>query len=467
MTRPPDSHRRAHFQLNKENNTVKKIHLTAAVLAAVSAFAGTAQAGGFQLTEQSALALGRAYAGVGVDGTDISGVYYNPATMVLHTGTKVQGGGVIVGLNLDYADKDNEANDQNGRGAEKFVPHGFISHQINDSTWVGLSITVPFGMSTEYSENWGRKNHGTDAEIMVIDFNPNVAWKLNDKFSIGAGISLQYADASLGLGADVVREDLKINDSIRGELEVDTFAWGWNVGMMWRPVDTIRVGLSYRSEVRHNAEGDLWVKGTGKGMSPLDAIKGKYDGSVEMSAPAWAMLSAAWDVNDMLSLYAMARWTDWSSFKELNIESTGLSNRINGIIQDLPPESQKSLAPLINGIHNQMTHIQNNWKDTYLGAVGADLRVNDFWTLRGGIAYETSPIDRPENRMAIIPDANRWWFAVGSSFKWTKQFQTDVSFAHLHGVGERNLYDSKTGDKIGRFRKLDAFLFGLQAQYTF
>lgn len=60
--------------------------IRAAAAAAVAAtFSSAAVAGGFQLTEQSALGLGRAYAGMGVDGTDVSGLYYNPATMTLHT----------------------------------------------------------------------------------------------------------------------------------------------------------------------------------------------------------------------------------------------------------------------------------------------------------------------------------------------------------------------------------------------
>lgn len=453
---------------------MKNVKLAAAIAAALSAVAGTAHAAGFQLTEQSALALGRAYAGVGVDGTDISGVYYNPATMVLHKGTKVQGGGVLVGLNLDYADK-KPGNDQNGRGSEQFVPHGFMTHQINDTTWVGLGITVPFGMATEYSKNWARKDHGTDAEIMVIDFNPNVAWKLTDRFSIGAGVSLQYADATLGIGADVVNPEKDVNDSIRGELKVDTWAWGWNIGAMWMPLDNLRFGVSYRSEVRHTAEGDLKVSGVGgsTATSPLKGVNGKYDGSVEMSAPAWAMATAAWDVNDMLSLYATFRWTDWSSFKSLDIESSGLNAASMGVISGImgnaliASDDKKTLIGMLEGVSAGMQHITNDWRDTYMGSLGADLRVNDFWTLRGGVAYETSPIARPQTRTAIIPDANRWWFAVGSSFKWSKQFQTDVAFAHLHGVGERNLYAKDTGEKIGRFRRLDAYLIGVQAQYAF
>lgn len=78
--------------------------IRAAAAAAVAAtFSSAAVAGGFQLTEQSA--LGRAYAGMGVDGTDVSGLYYNPATMTLHTGTQAQFGFVGVGLNLDYNSK--------------------------------------------------------------------------------------------------------------------------------------------------------------------------------------------------------------------------------------------------------------------------------------------------------------------------------------------------------------------------
>ena len=422
---------------------MKNIKLAAAIAAALSAVAGTAHAAGFQLTEQSALALGRAYAGVGVDGTDISGVYYNPATMTLHKGTKVQAGGVGVGLNLEYVDKENDANNQNGRGAEQFIPHGFFTHQINDSTWFGLGITVPFGMGTEYGESWAHNATGVSANIMTVDINPNVAWKVNEKFSIGAGVSLQYAQA-----------DLKKQSTISGlsamsEIDADSTAWGWNVGLMWSPLENLRFGLSYRSNVVHDAEGTLTLEGIksqdlGHGVN-ADMFNGTHDGFATVEAPAWAMATAAWDVNDLLSLYATFRWANWSSFDQLDIEGT----------VDLP----------IGISQNVSSTIKNNWKDTYLFSVGGDLRLTSFWTLRGGVGYETSPIKDPKTRTSIIPDANRWWFAVGSSFKWSEQFSTDVSFAHLHGVGERNLWED--GEKVGRFRRLDAYLLGVQMQYQF
>ncbi len=424
------------------------LKIAAAALAVASAFASTAHAAGFQLTEQSALALGRAYAGVGVDGTDISGVYYNPATMTLHPGTNVQMGLVGVGLNLEYVSHDNgQTYKNNGRASEEVLPHLFASHQINDSTWIGLAVTVPFGLSTNYGDDFKHKDYGTDAKITVINFNPNVAWKLNDKFSIGAGVALQYVDAKFGVGYGTMHNEYKADD----------FTWGFNVGLMWSPVENVRFGVSYRSETKHATDGDLTISdGESVGL-----ISGTYDASVTVSGPAWAMFNAAWDVNDYLSLYATFRWADWSSFKSLKTDSDYL-NAVKGRLPAASPQAS---------LLNSLTNIQNNWVDTYLYSVGYDLRVNDFWTLRGGVAYETSAIGDPKKRTAIIPDADRWWFAIGSSFHWSKNFQTDVAFAHLHGVHERSLYNhtpgANYGNEVGRYRHLDAYLVGVQAQYRF
>lgn len=439
-----------------------KVALTAIAVAA--AFASTAHAAGFMLTEQSAGSLGRAYAGAGVDGTDLSGVYYNPATMVLHKGTAIQMGFVGIGLNLDYVGEDANGNEvtANGREKSQAIPHGYIVHQINDKVWFGLGMTVPFGMGTEYDDNWAGNEHGISATILTFDLNPNFAFKLSEKFSVGVGASIQYAAADLKIRKNITGDvnnalagqGLQVQDaSVRSEIDADSIAWGWNVGMMWSPLENLRFGVSYRSKIQHDAEGDLSIDQlsvtpdkvgnydltqiVGGALSQMRAY-GDMDGSASVTAPAWAMASVAWDVNDLVSLYGTFRWTDWSSFDELKIDGNG--------------ETKSS--------------IPNKWRDTYLGSVGMDLRLTDWWTLRGGIAYESSPIANPQYRTAIIPDADRWWFAIGSSFKWNDNFQTDVSFAHLHGVHERNLYDSN-GNKEGRFRKLDAYLLGLQMVYKF
>lgn len=168
------------------------------------------------------------------------------------------------------------------------------------------------------------------------------------------------------------------------------------------------------------------------------------------------MATAAWDVNDLLSLYATFRWTDWSSFDELYIDGGQVM---------APVGAEGALVPV--GVN---TTVVNKWQDTYLFSVGADMRFTNWWTFRAGIGYETSPIDDPSYRTAIIPDADRWWFALGSSFQATDNMQIDVSAAWLHGTGERDLWDNyreEGGEVQGRFDKLDAYLFGVQLVYKF
>lgn len=416
-----------HSVIQQESILLQNFIRSAAATAVVAAFASAANAGGFQLTEQSALALGRAYAGVGVDGSDVSGVYYNPATMTLHPGTQMQLGVVGVGLNLDYAG-DNGSR-ENGRKKPEVVPHAFVSHQLTDDAWVGFALTVPFGLSTDYSNDWDQAGDGTSAMIKVIDFNPNVAYKLSDKVSLGAGVSFQYVEAKLGFNKTTQNQ---LTNMGMTHLKVDGHEWGWNVGLMWTPVETVRVGLSYRSKVEHTVNGQMTTQSLAPQLQNLDA-------SVTMDAPAWAMLSAAWEVNDWLNLYGTFRWADWSSFQNLTVDF------------DMPQLPSQTMP--------------KNWKDTYLMTLGYDAKMSDFWTLRGGIGYETSTISDPTLRTGTIPDADRYWLAIGSSFHWTKNFQTDVAFAHLRGVHERSVY--KNGSEIGKFRKLDAYLLGVQAQYRF
>ena len=428
----------------------------AAVMAVCAASA--AHAAGFMLTEQSAGALGRAYAGVGVDGTDLSGVYYNPATMTLHPGTQIQAGFVAVGLDLAFEGHDGTPAQnpvsENGQYNTQAIPHGYISHQLTDNMWIGLAMTVPFGMGTEYKDDWALANRGISAEVLTFDFNPNVAWKISEKLSLGVGMSIQYAAADLKMRQDISAP----GNSVDGEVDADSIAWGFNVGLMWSPLENLRFGLSYRSRVNHNADGDFTYSNPQGLGTQLPLLSGgrvnfntPYDATATLSTPAWAMATAAWDVNDLLSLYATFRWTDWSSFDTLDIKSNSLN-----------------IPPISHGVKT----VENHWQDTYLVSVGADLRFTNWWTFRAGIGYETSAVDDPKYRTAIIPDADRLWLALGSSFHATKNMQIDVSAAWLHGVGERNLWntdgsDGQTPGKAGKFEDLDAYLFGVQLVYKF
>ena len=413
----------------------------ALVLTGVAAATSTALAAGFQLTEQSSLGAGRAYAGAGIVGDDLSAVHYNPAGMTLVEGTRFQAGGVWIGLNADYS-SDISGESENGRLKGQMIPAGYVTHQVNDQVWLGFAMTVPFGMGTEYSKNWEGADRGTNAKIYTFDMNPSIAWKVNDFLSIGGGISVQYAKAELGMG---------LSGMGHGKVEADSWDWGYNFGLMISPTDKLRFGLAYRSSIEHNAEGDTKLSGM---KPPLNNIlEGQNFGmSTTLETPDTIMLTGTWEATDQLRLSGLIRWANWSKFKELNIEN------------DLPFAVESQLGPMASQF--KKLSIENDWQDTWLFSVGADYKINSAFTVRGGIAYETSPIDRQETRMAVIPDTDRVWLSLGASWYPTQDLQFDIGGTYLMGVGDKDLYNSK-GQKIGKYDSLDAYLLGVQMQYRF
>ena len=219
----------------------------ALVLTGVAAATSTALAAGFQLTEQSSLGAGRAYAGAGIVGDDLSAVHYNPAGMTLLEGTRFQAGGVWIGLNADYS-SDISGESENGRLKGQMIPAGYVTHQVNDQIWLGFGMTVPYGMGTEYSRDWEGRDRGTSAKIYTFDMNPNIAWKVSEYISVGAGVSVQYAKAKLGMGMMAHGAEAQIlgTDIAHAKVEADSWDWGYNLGIMISPTDKLRFGLAYR-----------------------------------------------------------------------------------------------------------------------------------------------------------------------------------------------------------------------------
>lgn len=408
--------------------------IAAAAFAVASAFASQAYAAGFQLTEQSSLGLGRAYAGAGIVGDDLSAVHYNPAGMTLLPGANFQAGVVYIDTNLEF--EGNHPNcSENGRyGKGQGIPAGYFTRQISEDVWFGMGLTVPFGMGTGYNKNWEHADRGTDSTILTFDINPNLAWKINEFVSIGAGVSFQYAEAKLGMDVP--------GTSIHARIKADSWDFGYNLGIMISPTDKLRFGLSYRSAIEHDAEGTLDLSGIPAVIFPVS--NASLGSSATVKTPDTVMLTATWEATQDLRLSGLIRWANWSNFETLTISTPTLAGTMVG----------------------STMQVHNNWEDTWLFSLGADYRLNNEWTIRGGIAYEMDAIDDQKTRMAVIPDTDRLWLAFGASYKYSDSLQFDVGAAWLTGVGNTDLYDTQ-GEKVGEYSTLDAYLLGAQLVYRF
>ena len=426
--------------------SLKKNALATVALTGIAVAVSSAYAAGFQLTEQSSLGLGRAFAGAGIVGDDLSAAHYNAAGMTLLPGTQIQAGSVFVevdapfsGTAINPATRQPYSFSENGRLKGQAIPAGYITHQVNDQLWLGLSMTVPYGLGTEWSQFWAGGDKGNQSMLMTVDINPNIAYKVSDKLSIGAGVSLQYAKAELGQTSQYAA-DACVNG--------DSWAWGFNLGIMYQPTETLRLGLAYRSQIAHDASGDIKIDFNENLMGAYTpATMYGDDFTVRVTTPDTIMATATWEATPDLRLSGLIRWARWSNLDQLNIGSKQFE--------------------LLGKPNPKINHY--DWQDTWLFTVGADYRLNNEWTVRGGVAYETSAVDDPKTRTATIPDADRVWLSLGASYNYSKQIQFDFGATYLMGVGNMELYHDEEhgGQKIGEFDSLDAFILGAQVQYRF
>src|SRR5574343_2074647 len=206
------------------------------------AFSGAASAAAFQLLEQNASGLGTAYAGSAAVADNASTVFFNPAGMTELTGFQLSAGATGVGPSYQYR---NNAGVESGGDAGSWaaVPNGYMSWQMSKDLYLGFGVSAPFGLATEYNTPWAGAAQAIKSEIKTINFNPSVGYRVNDKVSLGFGINYQTIDGEL----------TRTGVALKG----DDASWGWNAGALFTLSPAMRVGIAYRSAIKHRLEGDL------------------------------------------------------------------------------------------------------------------------------------------------------------------------------------------------------------------
>ena len=397
------------------------------LLALVSLGAQEALASGFAVREQSGTALGNAFAGAtsGVD--DISYSFFNPASLTYHDKNQVSSTLSYIIPRAEF--NDGQASTITGipfvavpgqedpdAGDDALVPafHGMLA--LDDRFRVGLSVTAPFGLLTEYDDGWIGRYHALDSRLTTILVNPQAAYRVTDWLSIGAGFQALYADARLGTQLDLgsVGAALGVPGSVptqqdgRATVRGDDFGVGYNVGLMVEPLDRVRVGVAYRSAIDVDLTGnaDFDVAGAGTTGQALQAAGLFVDtgASAGTTLPETLSFGVNYDVTDRFSIMGEGAWTRWSRFQDL-------------VIQFDNPLQEDSFT-------------EEDWNNTWFAAIGATYRPTDNWTLRFGLAHDQSPVpDR--TRTPRIPDEDRYWIAAGVGYQLANWLDVSLSYTHI------------------------------------
>jgi long-chain fatty acid transport protein len=417
---------------------------------AIAVSGGMASGAGFALQENSGSAIGNAFAGGAASAEDASTLWSNPAgmsrlgspqvAMAVHLITpsfKFQNDGSVPAAFQPLGGTGGDA------GSVNVVPNLYVTVPIDRRWSVGVGINAPFGLVTEYDDNWIGRFQAVKSDIKTINVNPSVSWRVNDTLAVGAGVSWQRIDAELTsrvnysaalaqaagqaaagglIPASLVPQIVGLTPGLESQAKVegDDSAWTWNVGFLWDVTPQTRIGGQYRSSIKYNIAANVDFCSPCS-CSPLPALPAQIapvvgllaanvnrvlaNGGVraDIELPDIANLSIFHRLDDRWDLMADVQYTRWSVFKELRFVRT------TGALLSNTPE---------------------NFEDAWRFSVGATYHWTDAWSFRGGVAYDQSPVTDVD-RTPRLPDADRYWIAIGAQYRFNRNLALDAGFVYL------------------------------------
>ena len=389
---------------------IKNLSLAIALMGGIP---GVALASGYHFGSQSVSAQGTAFASA-AEADDASTIFYNPAGMSRLKGNNFSGGLTVVIPNSDYTDKGSvnflnrpTGGDNGGTFAPSAVvaPSMYLTHQINDQFTAGIGMFVPFGASLDYGGGWAGRYGITKIDLMTININPSISFKLNEHHSFGFGISAQYMNAELDKAAD-----LSFRGFSDGSIKIKGTDWGYgfNLGYMFTLDENTRFGIAYRSAISQKLRGYAdWDFS----QSPIAAQPNLYSkhpdskASVDVKTPESLSINGFHQINDKWAVMADVTWTRHSQMQNIDVNF------------NTPSEGDFV--------------VRQNWRNTYKVSVGANYKYNDALMLRGGVAYDQSPVSDDSLRHPALPDSNRWLFSLGGNYKFTKLDSQDFAYTYI------------------------------------
>lgn len=459
--------------------SLPKIRLSCTLVLAVSS--ATVSAEGYKLFEQSVSSMGNAYAGRGAQISDASLVYSNPAALPAltagegttregntHNGALLSGGLNLISAKTNY--RNASARSANGQSVigrseganslNELIPFVFYANKVSEQLSWGVGFYVPFGLSSDYDSDFAGRYFADETEVQVLSLQPAVGYRLNEQWSVGAGISINRAEGTLSKFKDhsglcelgetntnamfgaPVYNDAYCNSHF--EVAGDDIAFGYTFGIHGEPVKGTRLAFTWHSAVRYTLKGNSVITNTpvtgasvagnpnylvvAPDLPAIDLSTGKLAANnqlveasqLALTTPASAAFSLDQQLTQALSIQFSAAWTQWSEFQSVDI----VSNDNNPSIS---LSTQRSANLNSDGY---IGYIPQYWHNSWSLSVGATYAYQRFLTLKAGLAYDENPIGQ-SHKSARIPTDDRVWLTAGANWQLADNLNLDVAYGYL------------------------------------
>jgi long-chain fatty acid transport protein len=363
-----------------------------------------ASAAGFQLLEQNVSGLGNSYAGSAAVADNASTIFFNPAGMTQLKDREISVGVAAIGPSFKFTNNGSiggafaGAGNGGDAGSWAAVPNGYLSWALNKDLYVGVGLSAPFGLKTEYTTPWIGSAQSNSFSVETLNLNPSVAYRVNDAVSVGGGVSYQHLDAKYKRAATIGLAGATVVATLAGD------AWGWNVGGLFKVSPATKLGVSYRSTVSQDLTGDIKTSG----ISPAADAFSTSNAKANLKLPDTAIVSLTHALNNQWELLGDISWTGWSSIPKLDLIRT--SGAQNGAIAQT---------------------LDTAFRDTWRVAVGANYQYSQDMKLKFGLAFDQTPVKGEATRMVSLPDNDRTQISTGAQWALSGGSTLDFGLAYI------------------------------------
>ena len=382
-------------------------------------------AAGFQVREQSVVGQGASFSGVAAGGGDLNTVFFNGASMIQQPGSAISGTYSLIKPSGNFSN--GMASTSNGIPLEgngdyqnviSNVPSFAFVYSVSEDLKLGATVNAPWGLETDYDSTWIGRYHAVKSDLISVNVNPMVAYRLNDNIALSIGVQAQYLDATVSNAIDF--GTIGMLNSIPGSnpgsfgqdgfvsIDGDDWSFGWTAGILIELTDWTIFGMGFRSKIFHELTGDSEFTPDSQGIgTAVSAATGAFidtNSKIRFETPESLYFGVRHKPNSMWSMMVEMDFTRWSRVDQLEIQFSNPNQNSN------------------------VTRLE--WNDTWFGSFGIEYQPSDRWQVRGGLAYEEGATSR-NYQTPRVPDDDRIWLSIGGTYSYNQFIKLHAAFTHI------------------------------------
>jgi long-chain fatty acid transport protein len=383
---------------------------------------------------------------------DPSAIFYNPAGLGWQKHFSAQISSTLLSkVEADFEGQNpfpGAGTSEQGHETTYFVPGFYAIVPLTTTVNFGFGVFAPYGLGNRWdnAETFSGRFISQNAFISSSELNPVLSWQASPTFALAVGADYRISKVTLEQNSGRINPFTQsfvdvAHVKLDSEL-VDNTGWGWNAGILWKPIPLISLGASYRSSIEIDYEGEAKFTQRPTGNAAFDAAvaaglpQGAQNVATTIEFPSSANFGAALNLPGDLTVSLEADWTEWETFSSLvvDFESAAIPDLVR--ITD--------------------------WENSWAYRVGVQKKWGGF-ALRAGYYRDNTP--QPVQDIGpILADSDRDAYSLGIGYD-TERWGVDVSDLYLK-FKERETEAVNHDNFFGRYQEA-ANIFALSLRVSF